>query len=131
MKKSELKNIISEEIRVAVLSEDHKFSPRTAVLKGPPTGGYEEKEEYDVGDMVVSLISTTPVPVKGTGEIISKRYKQWSDWKEPYYTIKFGTNTLCLDSSEIKDIKLKYSDYSPEIWDGKSASRITRILETL
>ena len=90
MKKSDLKNIISEEIRVAILGEDY-FSPRTAVLKGPPTGGYKEKEEYDVGDMVISLISTTPVPVKGTGEIISKRYKQWSDWKEPYYTIKFGT----------------------------------------
>jgi len=90
MKKSHLKNIISEEIRVAILSEDY-FSPRTAVLKGPPTGDYEEKEEYDVGDMVVSLISTTPVPVKGTGKIISKRYKQWSDWKEPYYKIAFGT----------------------------------------
>ena len=46
-------------------------------------------------------------------------------------TIKFGTNTLCLDSSEIKDIELKYSDYSPEIWDGKSAERIVEVLNEL
>jgi UDP-N-acetylglucosamine 2-epimerase len=46
-------------------------------------------------------------------------------------TIKFGTNTLCLDSSEIKDIKLKHSNHSPEIWDGNSAERIVKILRTL
>ena len=46
-------------------------------------------------------------------------------------TIKFGTNTLCPDSSEIKNIDLKHSDYSPEIWDGKSAERIVEVLSEL
>ncbi len=46
-------------------------------------------------------------------------------------TIKFGTNTLCPDSSEIKNINLKYYeliDYSPKIWDGKSAQRIVEVI---
>ena len=46
-------------------------------------------------------------------------------------TIEFGTNTLCLDSVEIKNIELKYSDYSPEIWDGKSAKRIVEVINGL
>ena len=46
-------------------------------------------------------------------------------------TIEFGTNTLCLDSAEIKNIELKYSDYSPEIWDGNSAKRIVEVIDGL
>ena len=46
-------------------------------------------------------------------------------------TIEFGTNTLCLDSSEIKNIKLKYSNYSPKNWDGKSAKRIVEVIDGL
>ena len=45
------------------------------------------------------------------------------DSTEHMDTVEFGTNTLCLDSTEIKNIKLKNSDYSPEIWDGNSAKR--------
>ena len=46
-------------------------------------------------------------------------------------TVEFGTNTLCLDSTEIKNIKLKNSDYSPEIWDGNSAKRIVEVLKSI
>ena len=46
-------------------------------------------------------------------------------------TIEHGTNVLCKDSSQIKNIKLKYSDYSPRIWDGKSAERIVEVLKEI
>ena len=46
-------------------------------------------------------------------------------------TIENGTNVLCDDSSKIKKMKLKYSNYSPEIWDGNSAKRIVEVLNEL
>ncbi len=53
------------------------------------------------------------------------------DSSEHLDTIEYGTNTLCSDSSEIKNIELKYSDYSPEIWDGNSAKRIVEVIDGL
>ena len=53
------------------------------------------------------------------------------DTTEHQDTILFGTNTLCSDSSEIKNMKLKKSNYSPKIWDGNSAKRIVEVLKTI
>ena len=53
------------------------------------------------------------------------------DTTEHLDTILFGTNTLCSDSSEIKNVKLKKSNYSPKIWDGDSAKRIVEVLKTI
>ena len=53
------------------------------------------------------------------------------DTTEHLDTIKYGTNTLCVDSSELKTIPLKTSNHSPEIWDGKSAKRIVEVLKTI
>ena len=53
------------------------------------------------------------------------------DSTEHIDTVEFGTNTLCLDSTEIKNIKLKNSDYSPEMWDGNSAKRIVEVLKSI
>ena len=53
------------------------------------------------------------------------------DTTEHLDTIKYGTNILCSDSSELKNIPLKTSNHSPEIWDGKSAERIVEVLKII
>tara|TARA_A100001201_G_C4079299_1_gene198398 strand:- start:157 stop:1158 length:1002 start_codon:yes stop_codon:yes gene_type:complete len=53
------------------------------------------------------------------------------DTTEHLDTIKYGTNILCSDSSELKNMPLKTSNHSPEIWDGKSAERIVEVLKTI
>ena len=53
------------------------------------------------------------------------------DTTEHLDTLEYGTNVLCDTSEKIKDIQLKYTKYSPEIWDGNSAKRIVEVLESL